>query len=161
MSSLDLKIEEPTGDLEIQIFHILRDFLQPSTAMTLESGGRLILALLPEEEPLSGAVWSFGEVCIEMAEQIPYYHPSQIKLVGLLEYLQWSTKFGATHFSKVCAWSILILQIADVPDNSQETDTRNYWRYQRLGESLRDNLDGKTYRVLSHWSGVREYQTAS
>ncbi|KAI9860061.1 MAG: hypothetical protein M1813_006409 [Trichoglossum hirsutum] len=97
-----------------KIFIILRDFLQPDAALSLESTAKSILDLLPEEAPLSTEVWSFGELCFELAEQIPYYHPSQIKFARLLEYLGRSTK-GKAGF---------------------------YIRYQRLGESMRDCLNG-------------------
>ncbi|CAF9921354.1 hypothetical protein IMSHALPRED_005160 [Imshaugia aleurites] len=121
MSSLDLKIEGPEGPFGNEIFHLLRRFLQAEKAVTMESTAQSILALLPENGSLSTDVWIFGEICIELAEQIPYHHPSQLKLVGLLEDLGMSRKLGLT-----------------VP--SKETSKGCCVRYQRLGESLRDNL---------------------
>jgi len=87
MSSLDLKTEGPTGHtLSDNTFHLLRGFPQPDTALILESTAQSILDLLAEKDPQSTEIWSFGEICIELAEQIPYHHPSQLKLVALLEY---------------------------------------------------------------------------
>ena len=103
MSSLDLKIEGPEGAFGNEIFHLLRRFLQVEKAVTMESTAHSILALLPENGSRSTDVWIFGEICIELAEQIPYHHPSQLKLVRLLEDLGMSTKLGLTVPSKVSA----------------------------------------------------------
>ncbi|KAI9802791.1 MAG: hypothetical protein M1833_001390 [Piccolia ochrophora] len=120
MSSLDLKQDDPIPDgVSDKAFYLLRAFLQLDTASTLESTSQSILALLPEKDPNSTDVWCFGETCIEVAEQIPYHHPAQLKLVGLLEYLGESTKLGQTYTSKGAI-------------------TSRYNRYQRLGESLKE-----------------------
>ncbi|CAD6574896.1 MAG: hypothetical protein ASARMPRED_006969 [Alectoria sarmentosa] len=121
MSSLDLKIEVPTDILTHETFDILCEYLQPDTALTLASTTQSILDLLPEKAPHSTEVWSFGDTCIEVAEQIPYHHPSQLKLVGLLKYPGKSTKLGQISTSKVM-------------------NTSQYFRYQRLGDALRDAL---------------------
>lgn len=102
MYSLDLKMEDPPGDaIPDQTFALLRDFLQPDSTLTLEFTARSIENLLPGKAPLSTEVWDFGESCIEVAEQIPYHHPSQLKLAELLEYLANSPKLGQAHTSKV------------------------------------------------------------
>lgn len=99
---LNLKIEGPIDHaLTNKTFQLLGDFLQPDTALTLESTAQLILDLLPEKAPQSTEIWSFGETCIEIAEQISYHHPSHIKLAALLEYLAKSTKLGQIDTSKV------------------------------------------------------------
>ena len=47
-------------------------------------------------------------------------------------------------------------------DDSQGTNTRQYHRYQRLGESLRDSLTGRSYKVLLlNRSGVCGYHAAT
>ena len=94
MSSLDLKIEIPTDALTYKFFCILRDYLQPNTTLTLHSTALSVLELLPDGHPQSMDVGFFGDTCIELAEQIPYHHPSQIKLAGLLEYVGNSEKLG-------------------------------------------------------------------
>ncbi|KAI9847730.1 MAG: hypothetical protein M1837_001978 [Sclerophora amabilis] len=123
MASLDLKVEDASGDiLTEKTFHLLRGFLQPDTSLTLDSTAQSILDLLSPYAPHSTEVWVFGETCIELAEQIPYYHPSQLKFAELLEYLGQSAVFG---------------QI----DTATSPNKRKYHRYQRLGESLRDALN--------------------
>jgi hypothetical protein len=135
MASLDLKLEDYTGDStpemktttpiistlkskighkntayktagssaysDDKVFIILRDFLQPDSTLSVESATQSILDLLPENAPLSDEIWSFGEVCFELAEQIPYYHPSQLKFARLLEYIGRSTKVNQRGTSKV------------------------------------------------------------
>lgn len=73
-------------------FLILGDFLQPDTTTSLGSALNSILDILPDRAPLSKEVWSFGVLCFEIAQQIPYSHPSQQKLARLLEGLKESEK---------------------------------------------------------------------
>jgi len=83
----------------------------------LTDTAKSILDLLPEDDLNSTKIWCFGELCIELAEQIPYHPPSQLKFAALLEHLGKSSKLGKTGTS---GW---------------------YNRYQLLGESLRDNFE--------------------
>jgi hypothetical protein len=102
MSLLDLQLEGPYGHVVTdKTFAILRDYLQPNSAMTLSSAEKSILDLLPNDDQYATDVLTFGEVCIEVVEQIPYYHPSQIKLARLLEHLGTSTKLTAVIIAKV------------------------------------------------------------
>lgn len=88
MAALNLKMEGPEGEKVTNgTFNILRDYLQPNSSMTQESAAKAILNLLPKDSPDSTEVRTFGEMCIEIVEQIHYSHPSQIKLAALLEYL--------------------------------------------------------------------------
>ncbi|KAK1762555.1 hypothetical protein QBC33DRAFT_461266, partial [Phialemonium atrogriseum] len=72
---------------------ILKDFLQPDSKTSLESAAKSLLVLIPTNASEHAEVCSFGEICVELAEQIPYHHPSQLKLVQLLHYLSRSPKF--------------------------------------------------------------------
>jgi hypothetical protein len=94
---------ETTEYSQEKVFQILNDYLRPDTKTSLDSVVHSILALLPEKEPLSTAVWSVGEVVLQLAEQIPYHHPSQIKLARLMEELTRSPKF-ATELSELVSW---------------------------------------------------------
>lgn len=76
-----------------EFFSILNDFLQPETTKSLNEIVQSILALLPENAPGSGEIWSAGSTMIEIAEQIPYSHPSQLKLAALIEELSKTDKF--------------------------------------------------------------------
>lgn len=100
MSFLDLELERPTDTLSEKLFPILRAFLQSDAAMSLDSTANSILNLLPEKSPNSTDVWTFGELCIDLVEQITYHHPSQLKLVRLFEDLGKSTKLGGIYTFK-------------------------------------------------------------
>lgn len=76
-----------------KFFFILNDFLQPETTKSLNETVQSLLALLPENAPGSGEIYSAGEIIIEIAEQIPYSHPSQWKLVSLIEQFSIADKF--------------------------------------------------------------------
>lgn len=76
-----------------KIFLILRDFLQdPNTDRSFETIVKEILELIPENAQQSTEVWCLSEVFWYLAEQIPYHHPSQIKLVQVVEELSRSVK---------------------------------------------------------------------
>ena len=107
MSSLNLFMEDekdpiPIDPYSLKTFAILRDYLEPDTQLTLESTAGSILNLLPEKDPHHGIeVRSFSDLFIEMAEQIPYHHPSQLKLVELLAYIGMSEKLGTMSHSMI------------------------------------------------------------
>ncbi|PYI11091.1 hypothetical protein BO78DRAFT_382968 [Aspergillus sclerotiicarbonarius CBS 121057] len=84
---------------------ILNDFLQPETETSLA--------------PLSNEVYVVGEIVLELAQQIPYHHPSQVKLARVMEGLTTSPK----------------LIIGPCSDGQ-------YIRGQRFKESLRDAYNG-------------------
>lgn len=115
MSTLDLIMEGPLDPFSEKMFPILREFLQPDTAILLETTANKILDLLSEKSPNSTDVWAFGEICLELVEQIPYHHPSQLKLAGLLEHLRKSTKIGQIGILKV-----------EVPQAFRDSDVDHY-----------------------------------
>lgn len=82
-----------TDYTEAKVAAILRDFLQPDTKLSLHEAAGSLLALIPDNASEHAEVCSFGEICVELAEQIPYHHPSQLKLTQLLHYLSMSPKF--------------------------------------------------------------------
>lgn len=97
MAFLELTIEdfsktsEPQA-VDQQAFLVLRDFLQPDSETALNVASASILNMLPEEDPKELSILSLSELCIELAEQIPYSHPSQMKLVRLLQQVAQSPK---------------------------------------------------------------------
>ena len=102
MSSLNLKTEDPDDEICVKTLHILQDFLQPSSRLTVQSAAQSILKLLPGNDPYSIEVMEFGGTCIEVAEQIPYHHPSQIKLADLIEELGDYPAFVTRFEAEVC-----------------------------------------------------------
>ncbi|BCS18854.1 DUF3632 domain-containing protein [Aspergillus puulaauensis] len=118
-----------------KFFLILNDFLQPETTKSLNETVQSLLALLPENAPGSGEIYSAGEIIIEIAEQIPYSHPSQWKLIALVEQLSTKDKF-------LSKW----------PD---EMGTRH--RCSMLCDSLRDSLTGPNDEIPNEWPNLSAF----
>ena len=97
MASLNLKLMGPPGvdHLDNRFSVVLRDFLQPTSALTLDAATQLTLDALPNDAAHSHESWSLAETCVELAEQIPYHHTSQLKLAALMENLLRSKKLLA------------------------------------------------------------------
>jgi len=82
-----------TNYSEAKVAAILRDFLQPDTKVAPKEAATSLLVLIPKNAAEHAEVCSFGEICVELAEQIPYHHPSQLKFTQLLYHLSVSPKF--------------------------------------------------------------------
>ena len=118
MAPLKLRLLEPLDDpAEDKTIAILQDYLQPDSKTSQDTAKQSLLDLLPENQPQSTKIWEFGMTCIELAEQIPYFHSSHAKLARLLDQMGKSPKFG-------------------------DFRAGSYHRFQRLGEAMRDNLRG-------------------
>lgn len=100
---------------ESKVFLILQDYLQPDSKTSLESAVQSILSLIPENASLLTEVYYLGLVFLELAEQIPYDHPSQIKLARVVEELSRSAKLTEPRDWRVRLRPLLLLrQIAPV-----------------------------------------------
>ena len=106
MSELKLTLEDyPTKVIAMdRTYEILHDYLQPNSVLSVEAIRDQIIALLPDKAPMSPEMLAVVRTFLELAEQIPYHHPSQLKLVDLLVYLGQSTKFTDIHKSTVDAF---------------------------------------------------------
>ncbi|KIH90541.1 hypothetical protein SPBR_09042 [Sporothrix brasiliensis 5110] len=82
-----------TGYTERKIATLLCDFLQPDSKLSNDEVVTSILALIPANAPSSRELQSFGALCVGLAEQVPYHHPSQLKFARLLRMLAKSPKF--------------------------------------------------------------------
>lgn len=149
MSSLDLRMEEPEiySSQVKHLFSILHDYLQPKTVTTLQYTAASIVAILPKRDIGSTEVWMFGELCIQLAEQIPYYHPLQLKLVALVDYLQLCPQLFEIFEDREVKKGKLNQALGTLTGCTtllQGKSTGHYLRHSRLGESMRDNLNGNT-----------------
>jgi hypothetical protein len=105
---MDFKMGElPAHIVTDKTFRLLCDFLQPDTKLTMESTAEAILDLLPADNPRSLEVDCLGKTCINLASQIPYHHPSQVKLAAFLEHMGDSTKLGKAVNEKVSVRGII------------------------------------------------------
>lgn len=98
-------------DKELAI--ILRDYLQTTSTSenAMEDVAQSILALLPPSAPYSKETFLLAHLCIDAAEQIPYYHHSQVKLARLLHYLAGSLKLMSKEVKQVRPIRILLCSI--------------------------------------------------
>ena len=89
MVNLDIRSDdEGRMVFATQLLPILRQYLhQRTSTRTIESAAQAVLMLLVKENPRSDNVCGFGSYIIEVAEQIPYDHPAQHKLIDLIEAL--------------------------------------------------------------------------
>ena len=94
MALLKLKLVEPTDNpVESKMFNIFDDYLHPYSVRSLVSTVEAIIDMLPEKKMPWHPASLLVPMCVELAEQIPYHHPSQHKLVRLIMRLGGSTKF--------------------------------------------------------------------
>ena len=112
MASLHLTFED-LGDVpsDDKIFYLIRDYLQPRTTLTLRSTSEAIVKPLEGQDVDAADSSMLGEICIDLAEQIPYYHPSQSKIVRLLESL-----FESRHFREVRSSDVGCMPQRSTPD---------------------------------------------
>ncbi|KAL2841845.1 hypothetical protein BJY01DRAFT_236210 [Aspergillus pseudoustus] len=128
------KSSNPTS-LDFRVFQVLNDFLQPSTTTSLDFAVQAILALLPENAPESSEVWSAGSVFVEIAGQIPYHHPSQLKLATLIEELSNADKF-----------------------TQKRQDEKGFrYRCQRLKETVRDSYNTPNDEDVNEWPNLNAF----
>lgn len=125
---LNFQLEELEDDtFAIQLYDILRQVLQPDATLYIEDATSQITAILPEKTPDASDIGEFFCICDDVAEQIPFEHPSVTKLVNLVD-LCINTPKPAN---------------ADGSIPSQ-TDVKE--RYGKLGETLRDKSNGVSIR---------------
>jgi hypothetical protein len=98
------QIDEPSSPIECtyydyKVFLILRDFLQPHSTTSLIDAIDRVIDVYPDGCPFLREInW----LCFEIAEQIPYYHPSHLKLARLLWGIGQSEKRVRKSCSKAC-----------------------------------------------------------
>ena len=85
-------------------FEILQRYLQPNSDLLVEKAASNIAEMLPAETEFKtrfGEVGMFGGLVYEIAQQIPHNHPSQVKLVRLLQRLARSAKLNTVEIDEV------------------------------------------------------------
>jgi hypothetical protein len=104
MSSLNLSFEQDATSKEVhgrysdwKAFEVLQRYLEPDRNLSVEQATALIHDMLPTETEkihLAGQPGMFATLVLEVAQQIPYPHPSQVRLVRLLQRLAISSKLN-------------------------------------------------------------------
>ena len=98
---LDLVLESPDNDpwiINERLFHILNTYLHPNATLSPANAAQEIDKLFPlnrpkekENEDNEGPesfLWELWEVVISVAQQIPWRHPGQTRLVELIQALR-------------------------------------------------------------------------
>jgi hypothetical protein len=124
---------------EAKLATILQDYLQPDYRGSLELVADSVLGLLPSKTSYTTEMFAFAELCVEITEQIPYYHPSQMKLVRLLVYFARSPKF-VSHANIQVGFYSETLWLFPIANGCREDETFIIV-IKFLGKS-RDNLRG-------------------
>lgn len=127
-SSLNLKIdalcENGWTAVDVKLATTLNEFLQPQSEVSIHDAAQSILTHMPAGKPYSDEGFAFAALVVEVAEQIPYQHPSHARLVRLLKYLTKSPKL--------------------VSRSTVRGGEELCWNFQALGEQLRDNFQGES-----------------
>lgn len=87
---------------DYKIFLVLRDFLQPSSTVSSRDASERVLDAFADRNLYLRQLYA---VCFELAEQIPYHHSSQLKLVRLMWVIGRSERHFKMTGQKVCAAS--------------------------------------------------------
>lgn len=75
------------------VFTHLSDFLQPNAEKSLWETVESISYILPDA-PTSMEACITGDIILEIAEQIPWHHPSQLRLAQIAQVLTTSSKLS-------------------------------------------------------------------
>ena len=92
-----------------EALRLFKLFLQ--SKLSLEDAAKGIITMLPSQNELqrrTGEIDGLGDFFCQMAEQIPYHHSAQARLVQLIQTVARSPKLAAEADEKVCAASILM-----------------------------------------------------
>jgi hypothetical protein len=143
MSSLTLHFEDDGQSEGAQYsdkkaFDVLQKFLQPDSNTSVEDAAMMIFDLLPHptEHNRAGEPGMFGGVVYEVSQQIPYQHPSQVKLVRLIQRLAVSTKMSEAVSKQVPLTNFRVYNIY-----ANEIFQKGYAFYVNSGD-FRDSLNG-------------------
>ncbi|KFY63057.1 hypothetical protein V496_04219 [Pseudogymnoascus sp. VKM F-4515 (FW-2607)] len=93
MPLYDVFVPEGYNPIDYSIFLVLRDFLQPDSSVSSVDVAERVVNVFPYKY---ADLRQLISVFFEIAEQIPYHHPSHLKLVKLM----WLVGRSAHHFEK-------------------------------------------------------------
>lgn len=94
-----LDVPEWYDSIEYKLFLVLRNYLQPDSTISTGDAAEHVINVFPYKYPDLRQLIS---VCFEIAEQIPYHHPSHLKLVRLIFFVGGSAHHFEKPWQKVC-----------------------------------------------------------
>lgn len=88
------------------VFQIFNEYLQPDSKTSHDSAVNSLLTLVPKVDN-DQQVMTIINIVLDLAEQIPYYHTSHIKLVRIMEEFTCHSRFSWKLADDVCLQSFL------------------------------------------------------
>ena len=92
MSVLSLRLDTLPRGIDVEdekVFSVLGNFLQPASATSTSEAAQAIVSLGRESQSVPLAFMEcFFEITLHAARQVPHNHPSQQKLVDLIQALR-------------------------------------------------------------------------
>jgi hypothetical protein len=150
MSSLNLHFEDdglsdagPGRYSDKKTFDVYQRYLQPDGNLSIVQAATMIVKMLPGPTGnyhRGGELGMFAFFTCDVAQQIPYQHPSQLKLVRLIQYLGNAIKLNAVESVQVG------LEATSSKRNRQDALPHEYTFYTSLRDlryRLREWPDGK------------------
>lgn len=112
MASLNLTFDETDIDLtpdrngysDLNAFRVLKRYLEPDGDLSMKQATKLLHEMLPSKEKKRGNIGQpdlFSIVFLDVAAQIPYHHPAQVRFVRLIKYLSASDRVNALASTEV------------------------------------------------------------
>jgi hypothetical protein len=106
MAALNLEFDEADTDLtpdangysDLNAFRVLKRYLEPDGDLNMYQAAKLLYKMLASTEEERGNIDQpdlFSCVFLDVAQQIPYHHPAQMRFVRLIKYLAASDRVNA------------------------------------------------------------------
>ncbi|KAJ5612367.1 hypothetical protein N7510_005561 [Penicillium lagena] len=178
MSALKLKLEpdafgrptdQPSETKEAgfvqtyNVFQIFNEYLQPDTKTSHDSAVKSLLALVPKVDNEQEVI-TIINVVLELAEQIPYYHPSHIKLARIMEQFTSHTRFTWMLPDDVCpseedpqTWPNFNAFLAHAQSRRVGAN-EPYYADETLRSTFERGCDTVNFKGISTFEGERDQQ---
>lgn len=121
MAALSLKIDdedidskEVAGHTNWNAFRVLKRYLEPKGDLNMDQAAILLLKMLPSEvgkRVNMGQPDLFSIIFIEVAGQIPYHHPAQVRFVRLLNHMAACDRVQSPYMAEVVRICSLIFNL--------------------------------------------------
>ena len=100
-SLLKKKNEGDAESVQRKRFNILKDFLQPDSKLTANHVADALLLMLPASKAGRDDENGMSAIIVDLSEQIPYHHPSQLKLAHVVQIMGTSSRLQGKRTSPV------------------------------------------------------------
>ncbi|KAJ5825489.1 hypothetical protein N7474_002627 [Penicillium riverlandense] len=173
------EIKEPSLAQTYDAFQIFNEYLQPDTKTSHDSAVESLLALVPKADN-DQEVMTIINVVLELAEQIPYYHPSHIKLARIMEEFSCHSRFTWKLLDDEFAFvEYYLLEVMHQRVGPSEEDPQAWpnfnaflahaqsrgvgpkepeWALETLRDTFERGIDPSNFRDFSNFEGERDQE---